>query len=144
MKTFKLFNRKTNAFILPELMPGYSISLNGEVLFKEKVQNQDDFIILQFIGSRDKTGKMIFEGDWIKTHELIGYVKYNAIGFFTLEEIHTFNPNSPRLIPGPMWHQVEVVGNIHQDSISDLQTGRKCRGGSINKKNCDRNAEGFD
>jgi hypothetical protein len=120
MKVFKLFNKKDKTFILPDLTPGYSISLNGEVLFKEKVQNQDDFIILQFIGSRDRTGKMIFEGDYIKNSEFLGYVKYNTNGYFYLHELHVFNSNYPRVTPGPMWHQLEVVGNIQQDIMSDI------------------------
>ena len=64
---------------------------------------------------------MIFEGDYVKTCELLGLVKYsNAYTGYYVEELRLFNPQYPRLTPEPSWHQIEVVGNIYQDTIDSI------------------------
>jgi len=77
----------------------------------------EDLSVTQFIGTVDKNGASIYEGDIVKCSQgwlgLVNY--YHSKAHFGCEEIVTCKVNSR----GPQfdsWDELEVIGNIHENS----------------------------
>lgn len=69
----------------------------------------DDFIFEQCTGTKDKNGKLVYEGDVIKTpNGSIGYIVWSQqnLGFSTKD----LNPKEKEVY----LFECEVIGNIHE------------------------------
>jgi len=76
-----------------------------------QVKDHHDIIIMQYTGLKDKNGKEIYEGDWIKTKT--GYIDFvrwsdDYAGFF------------PFFVSGINESDLEIIGNVYENKIEDF------------------------
>lgn len=91
-----------------------------------EIKKVNDYVIMQYTGSKDKTGKEIYEGDILHmkdedddTDDMISVVKFIDGGFIVEWDNHFNMGESDLTTIG--WaiqegHKIEVIGNIHENA----------------------------
>lgn len=92
---------------------------NSAYLGKRIAWEFDDAVIMQSTGLKDKNGKLIYEGDIVKTEAQAGIViNYGIVGFNEKEArfLMTANLKSQDYIYS-FWYRdsLEVIGNIYEN-----------------------------
>lgn len=76
--------------------------------------NNDDFVIEQFTGFKDRHGKKIWEGDIVSSHngDITGKITQHKCGGWRIEWIGVYGGSSPL---NDKNHLYKVIGNIHEN-----------------------------
>jgi len=101
------------------------VSSFGEML------SDDDWVVMQYTGLKDKNGKEIYEGDFLESRDYVAVVCYgewvshdayddgetSILGFY-IKEYHTRSDGSKYTSENSIFNSEgdEIIGNIHKDS----------------------------
>lgn len=94
-------------------------------------EDDDDWVLMQYTGLKDKNGKEIYEGDIVKTHDQNNVIKYEY-GSFLVKGLHadeyerTYSvlyhylvdatiPDMPHSRFDGVTTTLEVIGNIYEN-----------------------------
>jgi len=136
---FRVWDKKFEKIIYPEflvendygvLVPAYLKDINFHKIYieeHEETTSQENIIIMQYIGLKDKNNKEIFEGDIVK-RTVIGYCEtIEEIGFIDFQNgSFVFNSTAKdkfktslyedlKPYPSKAMPEYEVVGNVYEN-----------------------------
>lgn len=101
------------------LIDQYGQLVKWDPRFIPEVQDQNDFIISQYTGLKDKNGKEIWEGDKVCIDD-VPYQNLSIIGIVTyVEDVSGFRVVDQSGERYPLWIGegiFEVIGNIYENS----------------------------
>ena len=112
---FRVWNKQQNRF---HLSFNCDISANGTLILsqgirgKEYIIDDDNFVIQQCTGLKDKNGKLIYEGD-ILQENWHKYILEWANGAYVIKDIK--RGTSYMFTSGMCIHKSEVIGNIYEN-----------------------------
>lgn len=89
---------------------------NGHICCLAEYLEDDNYNIMQCTGLKDKTGKLIFEGDIVKCNEFVYRVEYDNIRFASFVLIRTNKLDIFKHYFGEAVESedVEIIGNIYE------------------------------
>ena len=95
-----------------------------EESFGELLENKD-YIVMQCVGLKDKNGKLIYEGDIVKTRtglrlKVIWNKEAAMFWLQTFDEVYTITFYAKQQLDGD---EMEVIGNIYENK--ELLNGNK-------------------
>jgi uncharacterized phage protein (TIGR01671 family) len=116
---FRVWDKKNNLYFGCDYPPRwYNVDeLYGDVdeIFIEgmyKIANDDDYVLEQCTGLKDKNGKLIYEGDILKTLDgSICFVVWIGISFW----VESPGSEAKDLEHDSFYEHCEVIGNIHEN-----------------------------
>lgn len=114
---FRVWDKRQNEYIeSPNPMP--LLQANGLLAYFNNNPKAMDFYVVEFsTGLKDKNGKLVFENDVIKADidfDLNGRVNLIRKVVFSKSAFCLEYPND--ILEINKYHNIEVIGNIHQNS----------------------------
>ena len=132
---FRAWNKNTKKMVCPHKLTPLALHPDCLDLDGVFIPFHDDYILMQFTGLPDKSGKEIYEGDIVRNGKGIIYeVRWYNFGFhfdtpkingcwtsYTLETYEHLHWSGPSVSPGTEepkhykdWH-IEIIGNIYEN-----------------------------
>ena len=108
IKYAKMMCYDVNSFYIDRIKNKITIHFDNHT----KTFKFDDVVLEQCTGLKDKNGKLIYEGDWLKTKD--GYYCYVVWfeGFWWVESLPS---EAMDFEHSEFYGECEVVGNIHEN-----------------------------
>lgn len=126
-------NKRFLHYLSFDLSPNGILILNGGINGKKylDVNDTDRYVLMQCTGLKDKNGKLIYEGDIVKsdfdfiTNTInplrfnIGNVIYSdyIAGFVIASDINDYSPYKTSFFGKTEAFNCTVIGNIYEDSL---------------------------
>lgn len=116
----KIYDVKTISYI-DDIVKRIEVQDEERILiFDEWMKNIDNTVLMQSTGLKDKNGKLIYEGDIVKTSKGVANVEYdNTYAYFGLTNFLTVF-SFDKFIN----EEIEVIGNIYENP--ELIGGAEC------------------
>jgi uncharacterized phage protein (TIGR01671 family) len=109
---FRTWNKKTNTMCLLCPLDGIGHCCCGESSLNEDYFKNDDYVVMQYTGLKDKNGKEIYEGDLLGDPTHIMFKVEFVMGSFMAR--NTKNDNDLRLLYY-VADSLPVIGNIYEN-----------------------------